>query len=87
MDHKQESTLVEMVNFKYHLLNVNVSTTEGQIFTNIGNFIENRQKFMLLNCNCAKLANFDHFKTCLGGQFFRGQCSLHTTCRSLRLSL
>jgi len=28
-----------------------------QIFTKIGNFIQNRQIFMLLNCNCAKLAN------------------------------
>ena len=26
---------------------------------------------MLLNCNCAKLANFENFKTCLGGPFFR----------------
>jgi len=25
------------------------------------NFIENRLIFMLLNCNCAKLANFEHF--------------------------
>jgi len=25
---------------------------------------------MLLNCNCAKLANFGHFKTCWGGRFF-----------------
>jgi len=31
----------------------------GQIFTKIGTFIENRQIFMLLNCNCAKLANFE----------------------------
>ena len=43
--------------------------TVGQIFTKIGNFIENRQIFMLLNCNCAKLANFEDFKTCLGGRF------------------
>jgi len=33
----------------------------GQIFTKIGNFTENRQTFMLLNCNCAKLANFEDF--------------------------
>jgi len=33
----------------------------GLIFTKIGNFIENRQIFMLLNCNCAKLANFEDF--------------------------
>jgi len=33
----------------------------GQIFTKIGNFIEKRQIFMLLNCNCAKLANFEDF--------------------------
>jgi len=33
----------------------------GQIFTKIGNFIENRQVCMLLNCNCAKLANFEDF--------------------------
>jgi len=32
-----------------------------QIFTKIGNFIENRQVFMLLNCNCANLANFEDF--------------------------
>ena len=24
---------------------------------------------MLLNCNCAKLANFEDFLTCLGGVF------------------
>jgi len=44
--------------------------TVGQIFTKIGTFIENRQIFMLLNCNCAKLANFENFKACLGGRFF-----------------
>jgi len=33
----------------------------GHIFTQIGIFIENRQIFMLLNCNCAKLANFEDF--------------------------
>ena len=35
--------------------------TAGLIFTKIGNFIENRQTFMLLNCNCVKLANFEDF--------------------------
>jgi len=35
--------------------------TVGLIFTKIGTFIENRQIFMLLNCNCAKLANFEKF--------------------------
>jgi len=35
--------------------------TVGQIFTKIGNFIENIQMFMLLNYNCAKLANFNDF--------------------------
>jgi len=43
--------------------------TVGQIFTKIGSFIENRQIFMLLNCNCAKLANFEDFKTCSGAVF------------------
>ena len=33
--------------------------TVGHIFTKIDNFIENRQVFMLLNYNCAKLANFE----------------------------
>ena len=33
----------------------------GQIFTKVGNFIENRQIFTQLNCNCAKLPNFEHF--------------------------
>jgi len=47
--------------FEDHLLNVNISMTVGQIFTKIGHFIENRQIFMLLNCNCAKLANFEKF--------------------------
>jgi len=42
----------------------------GQISTKIGNCIENRHIFMLLNCNCAKLANFEDFKTCLRGHFF-----------------
>jgi len=41
-------------------------------FTKIDNFIENRQIFMLLNCNCAKLPNFEFFKTCLGRPFFHG---------------
>jgi len=36
--------------------------TVEQIFTKIGNFIENRQIFMLLNRNCTKLANFEDFK-------------------------
>jgi len=44
----------------------------GQIFTKIGNSIENRQMFTLLNCNCAKLADFEDFQTYLGGPFFRG---------------
>jgi len=35
--------------------------TVGQIFTKIGSFIESRQIFMLLNCNYAKLANFEDF--------------------------
>jgi len=35
--------------------------TVGQIFTTIGNFIENRHTFMLLNCNCTKLANSEDF--------------------------
>jgi len=35
--------------------------TAGQIFIKIGTFIENRQIFVLLNCNCAKLANFEDF--------------------------
>jgi len=35
--------------------------TVGQIFTKIGNFIEKRQIFMLSNCNCSKLANFEDF--------------------------
>jgi len=46
--------------------------TVGQIFTKICNFIENRQIFMLLNCNCTKLSNFEDFKTSLGEPFFRG---------------
>ena len=33
--------------------------TVGQIFIKIANFIENRQIFILLNCNCTKLANFE----------------------------
>jgi len=45
--------------------------TIGLIFTKIGSFIQNRQTFtfMLLNCNCVKLANFEDFQTCLGGRF------------------
>ena len=35
--------------------------TVGQIFTKFGNFIENRQIFMQLNCNCTKLPNFEDF--------------------------
>jgi len=35
--------------------------TVGQIFIKIGNVIENRHIFILLNCNCAKLANFEDF--------------------------
>jgi len=44
--------------------------TVGQIFTKIGIFIENRQMFMLLNYNCAKLANIENFKACIGGAVF-----------------
>jgi len=45
--------------------------TVGEIFTIIGSFIENGQLFMLLNCNCAKLANFKDFLNMLmGGRFF-----------------
>jgi len=44
--------------------------TVGQIFTKIGNFIENKHTIMLLKCNCTKLANTEDFKTCLGGRFF-----------------
>jgi len=44
--------------------------TVGQIFTKIGNFIENRQIFMLLNCNCATLASFEDFLNMLRGRFF-----------------
>jgi len=44
--------------------------TGGQIFTKIGNLIENRQIFMLLNCNCAKLANFEDFLNMLRGAVF-----------------
>jgi len=35
--------------------------TVGPIFSKIGNFIENRQIFMLLNCNCTKLSNSENF--------------------------
>jgi len=35
--------------------------TVGQIFTKIGNFIAKKHTFMLLNCNCAKLANSEDF--------------------------
>jgi len=52
--------------------------TVGQVFTKIGTSIENRQIFMLLNWNCAKLANFENFKACLGGAI----CSW-TQCTSL----
>jgi len=48
--------------------------TVGHIFTKIGIFIENTQTFMLLNCNCAKLANFEDFKLCLGAVFSWTQC-------------
>jgi len=61
MDCKQEITLLETVNFEDLLLNVNISTTVEQIFIKVGNFIENRHIFMLLNCNCSKLANFEIF--------------------------
>jgi len=42
----------------------------GRIFTEIVSFIENRQIFMLLNCNCAKLANLKDFKTYSGAVLF-----------------
>ena len=35
--------------------------TVGQIFTKFGNFIENRQTFTQLNCNCTKLPNYEDF--------------------------
>ena len=49
--------------------------TIRHIVTKIGHFIENRQIFMLLNCNCANLANFEDFQTCLGA-VFRGHSVL-----------
>jgi len=48
--------------------------TVGQIFTKIGSFIENRQIFMPLNCNCTKLASFEDFSTCSGGRFLWTYC-------------
>ena len=45
-----------------------------QVFTKIGNYIENRLTFVLLNSNCPKLANFEDFKTCLGGRFLWTRC-------------
>jgi len=60
--------------------------TVGQIFTKIGNFIENRQIFMLLNCNCAKLANFEDFKALLGEvSFFRGHSVVYI-CKNRKIS-
>ena len=51
--------------------------TVGQIFTKIGTFIENRQIFMLLNCNCAKLANFEKFlRMHRGAVFSWTQCMI-----------
>jgi len=35
--------------------------TVGQISTKIGNCIQNGHIFMLLDCNCVKLANFEDF--------------------------
>ena len=52
--------------------------TVGQIFTKFGNFTENRQIFTQLNCNCTKLPNFEDFKTCLGGPFFRRHSVEHS---------
>ena len=48
--------------------------TVGLIFTEIGNFIENRQIFVLLNRNCAKLANFEDFKHAQGEGGLLTQC-------------
>jgi len=56
--------------FEDHLLKVNISMTVKLTFTQIDNYIENRPIFMLLNCNCAKLANFEHSKTCSGEDIF-----------------
>ena len=49
----------------------------GQISTKIGNCIENRHIFMLLNCNCARLDNFEHFETFARG----GGVFVDTVCR------
>jgi len=46
--------------------------TVRQIFTKIGNFVENRQIFMLLNCNCANFANVEDFLNMLRGAVFSG---------------
>ena len=48
--------------------------TVGLMLTKIGNFIENRRIFMLLNCNYAKLANFQDFRHAQGGAFLWTQC-------------
>jgi len=64
------SRLWKRSTFEDHLLIVSISMMVRLIFTKIGNFIENRKLFMLLNCNCAKLAYFEDFSTCSGGRFF-----------------
>ena len=46
----------------------------GLIFTEIGNFIANRQIFIVLNCNCTKLANFEDYLNMLRGPFLLTQC-------------
>jgi len=56
--------------------------TVGKIFTKIGNFVENRQIFMLLNCNCTKLANFWRFLNMLGAVFSWTQCSSRSSISS-----
>jgi len=54
--------------------------TVGLSFTKIGRFIEKRQGFMMSSCNCAMLANFEDFKPCSGGRFYR-----HSVYRQLRI--
>jgi len=48
MEHKYESTLLEMVNFSKSFIKCQYFNDGKTIFTKIGNFIENRQIFMLI---------------------------------------
>ena len=59
-----------MVNFKNHLLNVNISKMVGQIFTKIGTFIEKKTDIHAVKLKLRKACLFWKILSVLRGAVF-----------------